>query len=68
MTGQGMRSRLLVVASLLQLVALVGTGSSCSVYALQEVGAGDYLSWSMLKRCGGMEGLVVSLILGSSPL
>ena len=46
MTGQGMRSRLLVVASLLQLVALVGTGSSCSVYALQEVGAGDYLFWS----------------------
>ena len=39
MTGQGMRSRLVVVASLLPLVAIVGTGSSCSVYALQEVGA-----------------------------
>ena len=51
MTGQGMRSRLLVVASLLQLVALVGTGSSCSVYALQEVGAGDYLSLEH-RSCG----------------
>jgi hypothetical protein len=46
MTGQGMRSRLVVLASLLQMVALVGTSSSCSVYALQEVGAGDYISWS----------------------
>ena len=74
MTGQGMRSRLPVVASLLQLVALVGTGSSCSVYALQEVGADYYLSWTTdysesvikaMRRDGRVGGLFDTRILST---